>query len=608
MTKRSRSSDSSESSKRTKKKSKKEKKMMKELEKQGKREGEYIIKVGKVVEKVLSHNEKEDKGRPLSLVKAAVASALGMLMAIKKDPHDIKQQIIPVNDERMLYLKNINYGIELFLRLGFEEGKDEGEAVSFYGLKEKAAPLIEFAMPILQKALVTVTAKIPKAIRRLEEDTLGDDGLKNLINADVTICTSKAVGTALGCMAGDILGLPCADWNSKVIERWFGTITEFHALPPAQRNNNMNIERYWVEPKPKTYLGCYSGEVATCVSIALDILEKKKLDCKSIVKRTCSEYNTYMGHGKRRMFRESMKVQLDKMRAGEDARKIGMCINPQGLQGADGPALMPFLALLCSNTEDDEVILNAVKGVLLPYIVHPDGIGTSFVFLHALRYLFLNRDEFNPSAFVALLIEKTGLLTMSNHLMRSLKALQRLMNPKTGAVPEKYLSMIEDEDTEDESETVFTSAIGVVCGAVYALLNNFQQPIMAISCAVGLGEAGNTLGQLTGAMCGALHGAEWVPMSWFTLIENGDGVSVPGVGRDRVIQLAIDCSSTTLFPKIHNLEKPQTYTARKYQTQKGEAEEETSSAAPDVPKGTDALVAAMPISLRKYAPEAAFKP
>eukprot|EP01059_Diplonema_ambulator_P004055 TRINITY_DN13745_c0_g1_i1.p1 TRINITY_DN13745_c0_g1~~TRINITY_DN13745_c0_g1_i1.p1 ORF type:complete len:615 (+),score=233.37 TRINITY_DN13745_c0_g1_i1:32-1846(+) len=600
-------SHSSDSSRKEKKRSKKEKKVMKQLEKQGKKEGEYILKVGKVVEKVLANNEKIDKGRPLSLVKAAMASALGMLMAIKKDPHDVKQQIIPVNDERMLYLKNVNYGIELFLRLGFEEGRDEGEAVSFYGLKEKALPLIEFAMPILQSALVKVTKQMPSVVERLEEDVLGDAGLRNLLDSEVTITTSKAIGLVLGSISGDILGLPCANWNRKVIDRWFGTIAEFHALPPAQRNNNMKIERYWVEAKNKEHLGAYSGEVSTGISIALDVLEKKRIDCKSIVKKTCSEYNTYMGHGKRRMFCESMRVQLDKLRAGEDARKIGMCINPQGLQGADGPALMPLLSLLCNDITDDEVLLNSVKGVLLPYIVHPDGIGASFVYLHALKYLLSNRAEFDPAAFVTFLIEKTALLVMSNYLIHSLKALKQLMDPKTGKASEEYLSQIEDDDDEEESETIFTSATGVVCGALWAFLNNWKRPVLAISAAVGLGEAGNTLGQLTGAMCGALHGAEWVPTSWFNLIENGDGLTVPGIGRDRCIQLAIDCAATTLG-KMHNLENPQPYTQRTYKTNKDTPEEEAPAAEAGVPKGADALIAAMPISLRKYAPDSAFKP
>ena len=38
---------------------------------------------------------------------------------------------------------------------------------------------------------------------------------------------------------------------------------------------------------------------------------------------------------------------------------------------------------------------------------------------------------------------------------------------------------------------------------------------------------------MTGALCGALHGAAWIPKRWSDNLENA-----PGVGRDFIIETA----------------------------------------------------------------------
>ena len=584
-----RSSSSSSRSDLKRRKDKKEKKEKKESAKREKKRREYCQRVAKGLSKVLENNEELDKGRPLSLIKAGFTGILSIVLAImddqKKDQNDLRNKIIPRDDTRLHFVKSINYGTELLMRIGFEDPEDG----SFFALKDKYVPLLEDARDIILRGLVHVTSMIPDTLSRLSEERLGLGGLQHITgDVDIKNETSKSVGVITAAIAGDILGLPVQTWPKKSIGKWFDRLVEFHALP--------NVP-----------LGKYSGDIALQLFVGMSIIENGKIDCKRMslkVVQQSSQDTDRSAHSS-----GVFSLIISRLRQGAEPRRTGTSVSPQGLFGKESCSLIPLISLYLFNHKtatipDDNVVLDSVKAVLLPYVVHSDGIGVAFIYCHTLMYLLrvVDASEFDGNQLLEFLIQKSKILNMSVYLQKSLENLLKSID--NGKVDPSYLSEgIEDGEAIDEdTETVYTSGVGCFCGALFVFLNDWKKPVIAVSNAVGLGEAANTLGMVVGSLCGALHGASWIPYSWFDLIENGDGFTSKGIGRDRALQIAIDISSLSPAP-IKNLDDPLSYQQAAYGLSKP-VEEVTKSetSIPAAPPGTNALVAAMPISLRKYAP------
>eukprot|EP01060_Flectonema_neradi_P010846 TRINITY_DN1792_c1_g1_i1.p1 TRINITY_DN1792_c1_g1~~TRINITY_DN1792_c1_g1_i1.p1 ORF type:complete len:624 (+),score=116.67 TRINITY_DN1792_c1_g1_i1:64-1872(+) len=570
------------------KKDKKLKKEKKEAEKREKKQREYCERVAKGLNKIIENNEDLDKGRPLSLVKAGFTGVLSIVLAILDDvsngKNDLKNKIIPQDDSRLHFVKSVNYGLELLLRIGFDNPEESG----IYALKDKYLPLLEDAKNILLRGLVHVTSLIPDTLTRLTEECLGLGGLQNITgDVDIKNETTKSVGVITAALSGDILGLPLQSWTRASIKKWFDRVAEFQSIS--------NIP-----------LGRYSGDTAIQLYSAMSIIEQGKIDCKKIASKITQQ--AAQDADRSGYTSEVFTLITSHLRKGAEPRRTGTSINPQGLSGKESCSLVPLMALYLFNHKtgaipDDAVVLDSLKAILLPFIIHPDGIGVAFVYCQAVMYLLkiIDTSEFNPIELLEFLIKKCELLNMSINLQKSLKNLQKSITD--GVADEGYLTEGIVDEVDDDSDEIFTSGVGCLCGSLWVFITMWKTPIIAVSDAVGLGEASNTTGMVVGSLCGALHGASWIPYSWFDLIENGDGFTTKGIGRDRALQIAIDISS--LSPTvIKNLEDPLPYQQPTYSALSKPADEPatTESSIPAAPAGTNSLVAAMPISLRKYAP------
>eukprot|EP01065_Artemidia_motanka_P005591 TRINITY_DN12701_c0_g1_i1.p1 TRINITY_DN12701_c0_g1~~TRINITY_DN12701_c0_g1_i1.p1 ORF type:complete len:657 (+),score=197.32 TRINITY_DN12701_c0_g1_i1:101-2071(+) len=584
------------------KRRRKEEKERRRAEKDAAKDAAFAGKIRKGVQKILEGNEALDKGRPLTLVRAAVVSVAALIAAARKDPQTAS--VIMDGDQRLKYLKTVNYGVELLLRCGWREGDEDGddEAERYYALRDRHHHLLHLADAPLREAVAKVDEMMVERAGQLRAECISAAG--KLAGLDEV--SSKAAGVALGACCGDVLGLPVANWRGDVIKRWFNSISEFHGLLPARRGSLGPTEHYWSTLKPKHSLGVYSGEWAVAVSIGVSVLERGRLDSKAAAKRVVDDHAAYAGYGRHRMSNESIRVQIGHLSAGADYRSTGLCLNPEGLRGCDAPAIVTLVALAYRD-QGDEGLIAAVKGALLPFVVHPDGIGAAYVYAHALRHLMERPSPASAAegreaalGLVDHLRAKTAQLNMSDHLKRSLASLFGVLSRKVTQA--EFAEVVADDGDEGEdSETTFTSAVGALSGALLAFTTHITDPVAAVSAAVGLGEASSVLGLLCGALCGAAHGCGWVPCSWYSMLENGDGSSVPGVGRDRFVDIAVDCARLTP-QKVKGLEDPVPFQQKRYKYRKREAgaaaaEQYDRNAAPVTG------VSAMPISMRKFAPE-----
>jgi poly(ADP-ribose) glycohydrolase ARH3 len=67
--------------------------------------------------------------------------------------------------------------------------------------------------------------------------------------------------------------------------------------------------------------------------------------------------------------------------------------------------------------------------------------------------------------------------------------------------------------------------------ALYCFLKEFQSFRDAVTCAVNMGGDTDTIGAMTGALAGALHGIDGIPEEWIDELEN------TGKGKDYIIEL-----------------------------------------------------------------------
>ena len=108
----------------------------------------------------------------------------------------------------------------------------------------------------------------------------------------------------------------------------------------------------------------------------------------------------------------------------------------------------------------------------------------------------------------------------------------------------------DDDDGYDEraigKERYGTSGFQIeatvaVASALWAFLDHFDSPELAIIGAVKIGGDTDTVASMCGALCGALHGGSaWMPKRWYDALENGEW------GRDRVIAMAKELAALDL--------------------------------------------------------------
>ena len=65
------------------------------------------------------------------------------------------------------------------------------------------------------------------------------------------------------------------------------------------------------------------------------------------------------------------------------------------------------------------------------------------------------------------------------------------------------------------SESVQSKGPDAVACALWALCRHWTSPETAVMAAVHYGNNTDTLGALTGALAGALHGCSWIPDRWW---------------------------------------------------------------------------------------------
>ncbi len=303
----------------------------------------------------------------------------------------------------------------------------------------------------------------------------------------------RCVGALLGCACGDALGLPWEDW--------FKTRTKDFCD------------------------GRFSGGTEMTLALAMSLIERQTADSEHCAKT----YADFFVSEPRRGYGPAAAKALEMICSGTPGiyKKTGTLTFKEGSYGNGGAMRIAPVGLAFRNAYP-HIIHRAVIAALLCTHVHPDAIDGAI--LQARIVGAMAKANTFKREYVG-----EWLQTLEKQTMRD-----RPLAAALGTLHRAFADRLSDEDflnlvcEKNDSGRIFQihTAEAVVC-ALWAFAHHVDDPEAAVIRAVNLGGDTDAIGAMTGALCGALHGAAWIPKRWFDNLENA-----PGVGRDFIIETA----------------------------------------------------------------------
>jgi poly(ADP-ribose) glycohydrolase ARH3 len=179
-----------------------------------------------------------------------------------------------------------------------------------------------------------------------------------------------------------------------------------------------------------------------------------------------------------------------------------------------------------------EMLREAVRQALLPTHTHADAIDAACVQAYAIGILAKHtHGEIKPLDLLTLMES----FATGSVLKQKLQQVKQALQSKSSA--EELLKTICTPNLHGQAFQIH-AAEALAC-SVWSFMTHWANPEEAIVEAVCLGGDCDTVGAITGALAGALHGSLWIPKRWLEPMENQ-----PITGRNALIETA--CSLAKL--------------------------------------------------------------
>lgn len=314
----------------------------------------------------------------------------------------------------------------------------------------------------------------------------------------------RCIGALLGCACGDILGANVEFRSRQEIIMEQGRLRDFMS-------------------GPRHPLGVFTDDTEMTLAVAVNLNHRGGIWAKS-----CADsYATFYGSHPRRAYGPSTTKIMEALLYGADYLKTGKSVIPDG-SFANGGAMRIAPIGLAYRNASRETLYKAVRLALLPTHVHPEGIDGAFIQALAVAQLCkwdLREGFITKENLLYVLLEAVRTERMRKRLLSVGQALKEHWHDS------KFLS--ETCEPNEYGDTFQIHAADAVASCLWAFLNNVNRPEQAIIHAVSLGGDTDTIGAMTGALAGSLHGASFLPSRWLEAMENE-----PGIGRDFIIDTA----------------------------------------------------------------------
>jgi poly(ADP-ribose) glycohydrolase ARH3 len=329
-----------------------------------------------------------------------------------------------------------------------------------------------------------------------------------MIEEQNMIMQNKCMGMLLGTTVGDVLGSSVEGYSREKIKSSYGELRDFIDTADC--------------------FGCYTDDTEMTLALAQSMVDRQGVDGAHCAMMYAGFYNPFRGYG------GGAHGVLKTLKSGTDYKETGYLSFKDGSFGNGGAMRIAPLGLVYYQTDNDTLKKLVFEAVRCTH-VHPEGIDGAVIQARAVALMtdIQRATDFNPNDFLESLYEIATTAIMKENLL----FLRSLMHKRTL-----------DEEVVLRLGNGIRASEAVSC-ALLAAVRYYAQPEEAVIKSVNFGGDTDTIGAMTGALMGALHGDHWIPARWLDNIENGT------YGKDYIIQLAPKLAKLTTALSKTTLEK-----------------------------------------------------
>lgn len=303
-------------------------------------------------------------------------------------------------------------------------------------------------------------------------------------------------GAMIGTFVGDALGMPIEGWPPERIEAVHGAVDEML--------------------EARLGAGTYTDDTQTMIAVGEAIRDAGGVDPEAIAEAILAHHDPDRGYG-----RGTTQV-LDLLRQGVPAGEAARRVFDGGSYGNGGAMRVASVAV--AYRRDVEALREATRVATEVTHAHPIGVTGAQLTARAIVEA-MGRDPLD--------------LDVDGYLEACLDGIDRSLD-----LDGRWLDRVRtvrdllrrDPDVATVVDELGNTSLAhrSVPTAIFAALARRGTFRGAVRYAVGLGGDADTIGAMTGAVAGAMHGVEAVPDSWWEALEDGER------GRSHVLELARD--------------------------------------------------------------------
>lgn len=301
-------------------------------------------------------------------------------------------------------------------------------------------------------------------------------------------------------MVGDALGATVEGSDPTWLAKMLNGIP---LLAPAEREMTRAVFGIVTGLEVEPGSAHYTDDTQMMIGVAESLIDHPDFDGAHMAARFAHNFEAHRGYG------PGAHALLMELRKGEPWDEVaGRLFGGMGSFGNGGAMrVAPVGALFHDDSERVRTIADAQARITHAHPLGREGaVWQAEAVAAALRFDPEN-DDFDPYAFVAEVLEHAG--PRSPEFAEAEKLLDDLIND----LP--YPEMI-GEVIGNGIEAHLS-----VPAAIYAFVSHWDSFAEAVLFAIRIGGDTDTIGAMTGAIAGALHGADAIPPNWLEAAENG---------------------------------------------------------------------------------------